>query len=197
MDYPAPVSAVQFALAVASILLFAAAVFAKRLGMPKPEAPVSARSRLSISGIALQSFAFFIVSFGGLRIAAPEGSWQSVIASVVVLASGLAACLLFFWSARVLGANWSVVARTRAEHGLVRHGPFARIRHPIYFAMLLLLIAIAVGFGHELALIPGIPVFVTGTMIRVREEERLLRAIFGEDHARYVREVPAFIPFIG
>jgi protein-S-isoprenylcysteine O-methyltransferase Ste14 len=37
---------------------------------------------------------------------------------------------------------------------------------------------------------------LAGTFIRIREEEKLLRAQFGDDYALYVREVAAFIPGI-
>jgi len=117
--------------------------------------------------------------------------------AAIVLALGLGGVFLFDRSARILGANWSLVARMRTDHQLVRDGPFARMRHPIYFAMLLMLAALAIGLGHIWGLVAAIPIYIIGTSIRVREEEKLLRAQFGEDHARYVREVPAFIPFIG
>jgi protein-S-isoprenylcysteine O-methyltransferase Ste14 len=55
----------------------------------------------------------------------------------------------------------------------------------------------AIAFGHWLNLMIALPLFAAGTVIRIREEEKLLRELFGEDHARYVREVPAFIPLIG
>jgi protein-S-isoprenylcysteine O-methyltransferase Ste14 len=74
-----------------------------------------------------------------------------------------------------MGKNWSLIARTRSDHQLVRNGPFAIVRHPIYLAL---------------------PLYLAGTAIRIRDEEALLRAQFGEEHARYAREVPALIPLI-
>ena len=70
------------------------------------------------------------------------------------------------------------------------------VRHPIYLAVLLYLISIAAALGHWPQLMLAIPLYLTGTFIRIRDEEALLRAQFGEDHARYVREVPALIPLI-
>ena len=102
--------------------------------------------------------------------------------------------MLFQRSARVLGENWSLVARTRSKHQLVRNGPFARTRHPIYLSMLLLLAALSIGLGHFWELIAAIPLFVIGTAIRIREEERLLRSQFGSDYDDYASETPAFIP---
>lgn len=197
MAFVSSISVLQYAAAVVGGLLFGAAVFAKRLKTPKPAEAMSARSRLSILGILIQSAAFFLAAVGRVEVTVPAWSSRSLILSTVVLLLGVGGALLFDRSARVLGANWSVVARMRTDHQLVRDGPFARMRHPIYFAMLLMMAALAIGLGHIWGLIAAIPVFVIGTSIRIREEEKLLRARFGEAHARYVREVPAFIPFIG
>lgn len=195
MFAPVPTSPLQFALSLICLLLFAVAVIAKRFGTAKSNETEGRRSRLSIVGIAAQSLAFFIVSAGSVDLSASSLSPTSVLLSALVIATGLGAVLLFQTSAKALGENWSLVARTRAAHGLVRHGPFARVRHPIYLAMFLLLIAIAFGFCHPWALLAGVPVFLIGTAIRVREEERLLIEQFGEDYRAYARETPAFIPW--
>jgi protein-S-isoprenylcysteine O-methyltransferase Ste14 len=44
--------------------------------------------------------------------------------------------------------------------------------------------------------IAGMIVFMTGTEIRVRAEERLLAARFQESFTAYRSRVPAYIPFI-
>jgi protein-S-isoprenylcysteine O-methyltransferase Ste14 len=85
----------------------------------------------------------------------------------------------------------------RSDHQLVRSGPFAVIRHPIYVAMFLYLLSFGIAFGHFGQLLIAVPLYLCGAVIRIREEEKLLRAQFGDEHARYVREVPAFVPFIG
>ena len=70
------------------------------------------------------------------------------------------------------------------------------MRHPIYLALLLYILSFVIAFGHFIQLLIAIPLYVAGAVIRIREEERLLRAQFGAEHERYVREVPAFIPFL-
>ncbi|HYX46484.1 MAG TPA: isoprenylcysteine carboxylmethyltransferase family protein [Sphingomicrobium sp.] len=192
-----PISILQYAAVVVGGLLFGAVVLAKRLRTPKADGNVSMRSRLSLFGIAVQTASFFAAAVGRVEVSTPIGSSKSLILAAVVLFLGVAGAALFDRSARILGANWSLVARMRTDHQLVRDGPFARIRHPIYFAMLLMLAALGIGLGHIWGLVAAVPLFVIGTSIRIREEEKLLSAQFGEDHARYVREVPAFIPFIG
>jgi len=196
MSYDISTSPLQYGAAVASGLLFGAAVFAKRLRTPKSAAPPASRSELSLIGLVIQSASFFIAAFGRLRLG-PALSVRSVILAAVVLALGCAGALLFDRSAKVLGANWSLVARMRTDHGLVREGPFARVRHPIYFAMLLMLFAVGLGLGHIVGLAVALPVFFAGTVIRTREEERLLRQQFGSEYDDYARTTPAFIPRIG
>jgi protein-S-isoprenylcysteine O-methyltransferase Ste14 len=95
-----------------------------------------------------------------------------------------------------MGKNWSLVARTRSDHQLIRSGPFSMVRHPIYLALLLYLFSIAAALGHWQQLLFAIPLYVAGTFIRIRDEEKLLRAQFGDEHERYVRDVPALIPLI-
>src|SRR4051812_3372703 len=72
-----------------------------------------------------------------------------------------------------------IARRGRADHELVTDGIFAHVRNPIYLAMALFLLALAVGLGHGENLLFAAPLFALGTWIRVREEERLLRARFG------------------
>jgi len=194
VPYAASISSLQYAAVIVSGLLFGAAVFAKRLSMPKSSEVPSARSRLSIVGIVVQSASFFFAAIGRVHFTVPALSWRSLALSAVVLCLGMAGAWLFDRSARALGANWSLVARMRVDHGLVQSGPFARVRHPIYLAMLLLLAALGLGLGHIAGLLVAIPVFLVGTAIRVHEEERLLRQQFGRAYDDYASVTPAFIP---
>ncbi len=93
-----------------------------------------------------------------------------------------------------MGRNWSIVARTRGDHALVTAGPFAWIRHPIYTAMFLMMIALAIGLGHAARLFIAVPLYALGTAIRVRIEERLLRTAFSSAYEEYANRVKRFIP---
>ena len=196
MTYDISTSPLQYGAAVAGGLLFGATVFAKRLRTPKSAAAPAARSGLSVVGIIIQSASFFIAGFGRIHLE-PAFSVRSLVLAAIVFALGCAGALLFDRSAKALGANWSLVARMRTDHGLVREGPFARVRHPIYFAMFLMLFAVGLGLGHIVSLAVALPVFFAGTVIRTREEERLLRQQFGSEYDDYARTTPAFIPRIG
>jgi protein-S-isoprenylcysteine O-methyltransferase Ste14 len=157
----------------------------------------SGKRRLrSILGIALQSLGCAAAGIGLVKPVLPWWAPFSLVSTVLVVLLGGTAIALFLSAAATMGKNWSLVARTRSDHELIRTGPFAIVRHPIYLALLLYLISIAAALGHWQQLLLAIPLYLAGTLIRVRDEEALLRAKFGEEHARYAREVPALIPLI-
>ena len=195
MDWHQPVGIPQ--LAAFALVLAAGAMTLIRTCVRSRE-PATARrsSRRSRLGVALQALGFVLAASGEIDVALPWSFADSLVSTLVVALIGGTAAWLFHAAAIEMGRNWSIVARTRADHQLVRSGPFAIVRHPIYLAMWLYLFSLGVALGHWATLLLGLPFFLAGTMIRVREEEKLLRAQFGEDHARYVREVPAFIPYI-
>jgi protein-S-isoprenylcysteine O-methyltransferase Ste14 len=73
---------------------------------------------------------------------------------------------------------------------------YARVRHPIYTGMLGMLLATGLAASRPAALLAGLIVFWVGTLIRIRSEERLLRAAFGAEYDNYARRVPAVVPWI-
>ncbi len=193
MPDPLPIGAPQIALFMALALLFAGMVGRFRIKAPR-EGGSGRRAPLSILGILLQALAMGLVGAGRMAMDLAPGDWRSVAGALAVLLFNGGAVWLFVASATALGANWSLVARTLTDHSLVTSGPFARVRHPIYAAMLLFLLGLAVATGHAAHLIVALPLFLIGTLIRVRSEERLLRDQFGAAYDAYARTTPALIP---
>ena len=98
------------------------------------------------------------------------------------------------WARLHLGRNWSGTVTLKEGHELIRSGPYAYVRHPIYTGLLVALLGSAVACGELRAMI-GLSV-VAGAFIRkLRIEERFMRAIFPGQYPRYCTEVPALIPF--
>jgi protein-S-isoprenylcysteine O-methyltransferase Ste14 len=62
--------------------------------------------------------------------------------------------------------------------------------------MLGMLIATGLAMEHWITTIAAVIIFAAGLVIRVRTEEKLLRAAFGEEFEDYARRVPAVIPGI-
>lgn len=191
---PYPVSLLQFGLYFVVAAIGAVALIRAFAG--RQQEPDAKRDRLSTVGIVLQGLGFGVAGFGPIDSSVPWSAPSSIVCSALFAGFGGSAIAIFIAARRAMGKNWSVVARTRSDHELVRRGPFAVVRHPIYLALLLYLLSFGIAFGHFVQVAVALPLYTAGTLLRARIEERLLGAQFGEEHARYVREVPAFIPLI-
>ncbi|WP_174293149.1 methyltransferase family protein [Sphingomonas bacterium] len=185
--------------ALAALLLgfvaFAAAALAARRGSPRDTIERAAqRSRRSMVGIGVQMLAFVLATAGPQRIVLAPVSAAALLQAAAVLLLWGAAVALFVAATRTMGRNWSLVARTRDDHQLVQSGPFAAMRHPIYTAIALELVGCAVALGHSRRLLIALPIYALGTWLRVAEEERLLRAMFGPAYDAYAARVKRFVP---
>jgi len=190
-----PVGWLQFWLLCGLGLLFFASLI--RALMKRTPESGERREGKSWVGILLQAISFFLAGFGGVRPSLPLLSPAALAGALAVLLL-IGGCLfLFAASSNALGKNWSFEARTRTDHQLIRNGPYARIRHPIYLGMLLFLLGLAVALGHWLQLVVALPLFLAGTLIRTRIEDRLLEAKFEDEFRDYARTTPALIPKIG
>lgn len=94
-----------------------------------------------------------------------------------------------------LGRNWSAEVTVKQGHRLVRNGPYALVRHPIYAGVLLALVGSALAVDKWRALI-GLTLVALGFFRKIVIEERYMSAEFGEAYTRYRAEVPALIPFL-
>jgi protein-S-isoprenylcysteine O-methyltransferase Ste14 len=95
---------------------------------------------------------------------------------------------------QTLGKQWGLVARVVDGHELITQGPYGIVRNPIYFGMFGLLLATGLAISRWQALVAGVVVFLIGTELRIRSEEKLLRPAFGEKFDEYARRVPSFFP---
>lgn len=182
------------ALALGFLCFAIAMLAARRRGSMTGREEGARRSRASTIGILVQGFGIFIAGFGPQYLALDPSSAAALGEGAGVALLMAAAVALFVWATRAMGRNWSIVARTRADHALVQEGPFARVRHPIYVAMALIMLALALATGHTRQLLIAAPVFALGTAIRVRIEEQLLRALFAGDYDAYASRVRRFVP---
>ena len=191
---PLPVSYLQLAtFSVCGLIFF---VFLLRAISQRAPETGAKRDRRSQLGIAIQSVGISLAGFGLVKPILPPLSTASMAGTVAVLVLMSGAIGLFAASSRELGRNWSLVARMRSDHELIRTGPYARVRHPIYLGMLLFLLALAVALGHWVQLLAALPVFFIGTAIRTRLEDGLLEQSFGDSFLDYRRSTPALIPRI-
>ena len=118
--------------------------------------------------------------------------------NVVWIAIGLAltcAGIAFaVWARVTLGKNWSGIVTVKQDHQLIRTGPYALVRHPIYSGLLLAIIGTAVSLGRVRSFL-AVAVILVGWWLKWRAEEDFMVQEFGEQYEQYRRETPALIPF--
>lgn len=181
-------------LSATAVLFFIALIRAFTRRAPESSGRREGKSRL---GIILQSISFFFVGLGGAHPTLPPLS-PAALASALATLLLMGGCLyLFAASSSALGKNWSLEARMREDHQLIRSGPYARVRHPIYLGMLLFLFGLAAAMGHWVQLLIALPFFIWGTAIRTRLEDQLLESQFGQEFRDYAKATPPLIPRLG
>ena len=118
----------------------------------------------------------------------------SLLLSVVAVLLAAASVAVILAAQRALGRQFAYQARLVEGHRLITAGPYRYVRNPIYTA----LFGLALATGLVLSRWSVIPIFavlyVAGTLMRIRIEERLLRTGFGPEFEDYARRVPALIP---
>jgi protein-S-isoprenylcysteine O-methyltransferase Ste14 len=114
------------------------------------------------------------------------------VAGLVITTVALAFCL---WARFYLGRNWSAVVAVMKNHQLIRTGPYAIVRHPIYAGFMLATLGTAIAFG-ELSGLVAVAMVVIAWGYKARLEEATMLRQFGPEYERYRREVKGLLPYI-
>ncbi len=78
---------------------------------------------------------------------------------------------------------------------LVINGPQKYVRSPLYFGVIVMVFGWALVGGYTFVLVATVVLLIWFRFVLVPFEEKELRALFGEQYARYADEVPMLIPF--
>jgi len=136
---------------------------------------------------------FFASPLEWLGLAAP---WlpRPAIVQVVGIGIFMGGAGFVVWARRSLRRSYSHHLAVRPGQVLVETGPYRHVRHPAYGGLLLMALGVAVGYSSAIGL-AAIPVLlIPGLVFRIRREERLLTARFGEVYVAYARRTPRLLP---
>ena len=180
---------------VTAVFCLSGAVFIVFAQLARGRAVATRGQSLRISRGVVQLVPYFfwvpyavVVLRLGPQVAVADGL---VMLGVALAVLGVA---LAIWAITTLGRDYDLVLEIHAGHQLVRRGPFAWVRHPVYTGLIVHFIGACLATG-SLVLVAGtlfvtIPAFVA----RARAEELLLREQFGPQYDRYMEEVPMLVP---
>jgi protein-S-isoprenylcysteine O-methyltransferase len=120
---------------------------------------------------------------------------EAVAVSWTGVALTMAGVLFAVWARFYLGGNWSSAVTVKEGHTLIRGGPYAVVRHPIYSGLSLAVLGTATAVGEFRGLV-AVGLVVLAWRHKSLVEERFMREEFGAEYERYCRDVKALIPFV-
>jgi protein-S-isoprenylcysteine O-methyltransferase Ste14 len=141
---------------------------------------------LLLGGVVVQ------LGFGGgsvLRFAFAVPGWSRWAG----VGLGVASMGLFAWTHVVLGRFWSPYLQLRPGHRLVTAGPYARVRHPMYSAILGWMMSLGLVAANWIPLVFAALVAVN-FMLRIRGEEEMMLQRFGSEYRQYMKRTGRLLP---
>jgi protein-S-isoprenylcysteine O-methyltransferase Ste14 len=100
------------------------------------------------------------------------------------------------WARYCIGVYWSARVTLKEGHQLIRTGPYAFVRHPIYTGMLLGVIGATLIVGEWRGIVAVILLLAAHSLKALREEA-LLTKEFGEEYISYRKHTGFLFPRLG
>jgi protein-S-isoprenylcysteine O-methyltransferase Ste14 len=95
-----------------------------------------------------------------------------------------------FW---LIAAAWRVLYNAQQRRKLATAGPYSYVRHPQYVGFILIMLGFLFQWPTLLTL-AMFPILVVMYVRLAREEEREVRAEFGEEYDQYAAATPGWLP---
>jgi len=131
------------------------------------------------------------------RLALGPLGWRFVPDSTLVRNSGIAltfvGAAVAIWARYSLGQYWSGRVTLKVDHQLIRFGPYAHVRHPIYSGLLLAMAGTALVIGEWRAAV-GVLLAIVEFSRKAVKEESLLATEFGDQYREYRRQAGFLTP---
>jgi protein-S-isoprenylcysteine O-methyltransferase Ste14 len=166
-------------------------VFGLRRKQTQQRETVGSRLKYSIPTV----LGFYLLFASGIDIdwlnrnlipGVPSIQWLGIALTAIGVAFAI-------WARVYIGENWSGIVTVKVGHELVRTGPYAWVRHPIYSGLLLATLGTALVRGEVRGLV-ALAVLWFGFWIKSRVEEQFMLKTFGPAYAEYSQTTGALIP---
>jgi protein-S-isoprenylcysteine O-methyltransferase Ste14 len=155
---------------------------------------VSLAAAVPVLGFALamkarsSTWSFLPHWFRNARLPAmPAIAWFGVLLAF----SGIA---LRLWAVLTLRDRYTRTLLIQDEQKIERRGPYRWVRHPGYLGSLLCLNGVALASGNAVTLVASLVVTLAAYSYRIKVEDQMLVAAFGDSYDQYRRETHALLP---
>jgi len=155
---------------------------------PRPVADIA--NRLIPIGLILSVPVSVVDSLWGLARFLPD----SLV--LIAVGIGLIAIGLGVSARKALGQAYSPRGAAQEQPNLIRYGPYRWVRHPIYLAAILWCIGWPLFLKSPLGILTALVFIIPALRIRIRDEEKELIRVLGEDYRKYQNETWRLLPFI-
>ena len=123
--------------------------------------------------------------------------WRFVPVKPFIFQTGfvlaLAGITLALWARLHLGRNWSDKVVLKVDHELIRSGPYAYLRHPIYSGVLLGILGTGLVIG-EWRCVLAFCILLINYCIKAKREDHILAAQFGEAFEQHKKQAGFLLP---
>jgi len=143
---------------------------------------------LEIAGYTVVFSSSTGIGFLGIRFV--PRTMVSATLGVVLTWSGIGLAL---WARYHLAEYWSATITIKEDHQLIRTGPYAHLRHPIYSGLVLATIGSALVID-EWRCVLGIGLVLTGYCLKAGKEETMLSRQFGDAFREHQKHTGFLIP---
>jgi protein-S-isoprenylcysteine O-methyltransferase Ste14 len=153
----------------------------------------SAASRIAILLIEVTGYGLIFSPSAGIGFLGTRfipRTMVSAIVGVVLTWSGIG---LAIWARYHLAEYWSARITIKEDHQLIRTGPYAHLRHPIYSGLVLATIGSTVVID-EWRCVFGVCLVLTGYCLKARKEETMLSQQFGDAFREHQKHTGFLIP---
>lgn len=135
------------------------------------------------------SLVCYAVGIGHETLKIPLPQWVRWVGVAVMMA-----CFpLTHWASRALGPNFSQKLELYKDHRLVIEGPYAYIRHPMYSVLFVCATATCLISANYAVVATAVAVAIP-ILVRIRKEEAMMMAHFGDQYQNYRKHTGALFP---
>jgi protein-S-isoprenylcysteine O-methyltransferase Ste14 len=140
---------------------------------------------------------YFLARVFGLDLTWSDGGnlWAQLfgteVAHIVAMVLGYA---IVFSGATLVADGWRRIHQARREETLMTDGVYARVRHPQYTGLFLIVFGEGIVHWPTIVSVVAFPVIVLAYTYLARKEEEQMLEKFGDEYRAYQRRVPMFIP---
>lgn len=123
-------------------------------------------------------------------------NYMSPVVTIIPAMIIAPASVRLVWSARKhLGRQWRAGAVLMDDHKMVKTGPYAAMRHPIYASLLGMAVSTAFAYSWWPLGVLGVILTMIGIELRVKAEEHIMERVFQDEFIEWAARTRAFFPF--